>query len=76
MFKVDKYYLHKNGRDAVIRIHEVRDMGPGFELTVTWHCLSYKGFIDLGTDEIQFLFITKEDSRNWEVYNHGDRSYA
>ena len=76
MFKVDKNYIHNQGKDAVIRIHGCKDMGSGYELTVTWHCLTFNGNVLPRATSLQFIFVSKKDSSYWNEYKDGDRSYA
>ena len=69
MFKVDKFYQHSNSLgDAVVRVHGLKDLGTGYEMTITWHCLSYNGGVYSSVADMQFVFMSKEDAEGWNEY--------
>lgn len=68
MFNKYEYYKHVEGRDAVIRIMDVRSTAVGYELAVTWHVTSYHGGVYPAAGPIMSIFVSQEDSEFWYLY--------
>lgn len=67
MFKVDRFYKHKYGVDAVICIFHVQEYPHGYEMRVTWHILDYSRQ-PMGPQQVQNIFVSKEDADDWHEY--------
>jgi len=70
MFKIDRHYIHKENKEEVIRIHECKDLGSGYELTVTWHNIGPSGYVNNRIKTLHFNFISKEDFTQWKEYKN------
>ena len=69
MFNKYEYYKHVEGRDAVIQVHNVRQLDQGYELTITWHILAYHGGIHGAATPFSLIFVANEDAKYWNRYD-------